>query len=180
MPFGKWPSGFMVNLDELERQMRLELIDDEPRAAVAGIHDNFQRLELRHINIGQQVLDVGGHDIDAMAHAGARCALGNSLALRKAANFLKTVIAADGLGLLAHELHAVVVGRIVAGGDHDAAVVATIEGREIHALGAAHADVVYIDAAVGQTAAHRIRETGAAQADIAADDDAPAARGTVR
>ena len=39
-----------------------------------------------------------------------------------AANVLEAGVGADGLALLAHQLQAVVVRRIVAGGDHDAAV----------------------------------------------------------
>ena len=76
-----------------------------------------------------------------------------------------------GATLFAHEFHAVVVGRVVARGDHDAAVVAAGEGREIHALGAAQADVVHIDAAVGQAAAQRVGEGGARVADVAPDGD---------
>jgi hypothetical protein len=58
----------------------------------------------------------------------------------------------------------------MAGGDHDATIVATVERGKIHALGAAHADVKYIDATVGETLAHSVGETLAAQADVAADD----------
>ena len=36
----------MIDLDELNRQMRLELIDDQAGAPVTGIDDHFQRLEL--------------------------------------------------------------------------------------------------------------------------------------
>src|SRR4029079_1075823 len=32
----------MIDLDELERQMRLELIDDQPGAAVAGVDDELE------------------------------------------------------------------------------------------------------------------------------------------
>jgi hypothetical protein len=35
---------FVVNLDEFERQVRLQLIDDEAGTAVAGIHDDLQGL----------------------------------------------------------------------------------------------------------------------------------------
>ena len=60
-PFGKRAVGLVVNLDELERQVRLELVDDQARAAVAGVHDDLQRLELRAIDVPQQVRDVAGH-----------------------------------------------------------------------------------------------------------------------
>ena len=161
----------VVHLDELERQVRLELIDDQAGAAVTGVDDDLERLQCRLVDIGQQVCDVGLRGVGRDARALARRA-GKLPGFGKLADVLKSVVAADGLGLLAHEFHAVVIGRIVAGGDHDAAVVAAVEGRKIHALRAAHTDVVDIDATVGQTAAHRIGEFGARQADVAADHDA--------
>ena len=75
----------MVNLDEFERQMRLELIDDQSRAAVAGVHDDLQGLQLRHVDVGQQVLDIGVGGIDAMTHAHALRAF-KLAALGKGAN----------------------------------------------------------------------------------------------
>ena len=60
----------------------------------------------------------------------------------------------------------------MAGRDHDAAIVAAVEGGEVHAFRAAHTDVVHVDAAVGQSPAYRIGESRAAQADIAADNHA--------
>ena len=56
---GKCPSGSVVHLDELERQMRLQLVDDEARAAVAGIDHDLEGLELADVDIGQQMRDVG-------------------------------------------------------------------------------------------------------------------------
>ena len=118
----------------------------------------FKGFSFGDIDVGQQMLDIGVRGIDAMPHAAALRVF-KLAALGKSANLRQAIVAADGLGLLAHEFHAVVIGRIVAGGDHDAAVVAAVEGGKVHALGAAYADVIHIDAAVGQTAAHRIGET---------------------
>ena len=36
-PLREFAVGLVVHLDELERQVRLELVDDEARAAVAGV-----------------------------------------------------------------------------------------------------------------------------------------------
>ena len=44
---GKAAIGVVVDLDELDRQVRLELIDDQSGAAIAGVHHDFERLELR-------------------------------------------------------------------------------------------------------------------------------------
>ena len=93
------------------------------------------------------------------ARLGANCA-----ALGEAANLLQAVVGADRLRLLADEFHPVVVGRVVAGGHHDAAVVAAVEGGEVHTLGAADPDVVDIDAAVGQAAAQRVGEAARSRA----------------
>src|ERR1700738_3319664 len=99
------------------------------------------------------MLDVGLCDVDTVARPEAppRGELGS---FRKGADLREAVIAADRLGLLTHELHAVVVGRVMARGDHDAAVVAAVEGREIHPFRAAHPDVDDIHAAVVQAAAY--------------------------
>ena len=85
---------------------------------------------------------------------------------------MRPVSALMGFDLLAHELHAVVVRRIVAGGDHDAAVEAYGEGGEVDALGAAEADVVDVDARIGEAADQRVAELVAREADVAADADA--------
>ena len=162
----------MVHLDELEGQVRLELIHDEPGAAVAGIDHDFQALELSHIDVRQQMRRC--------TPAWCRCC-----AERRGARLLETAQRSAkprisrrplspliGFDCSAHELHAVVVRRIVAGRDHDAAVVAAVEGREIHPLGAADADVVDVDAAVGQAAAQRVGEPRAREPDVAPDHHA--------
>ena len=70
-------------------------------------------------------------------------------------------IAADGTGILAHELHAVVVGRVVARGHHDAAVKFVGKGCEVHAFRTAEADVGDVAAAVHEPALQRIRKLAA-------------------
>ena len=83
---------------------------------------------------------------------------------------MRPVSALIGRRLLAHELHAVVVGRVVARGHHDAAVEPLGEGREVHALGAAQADVGDVDAAVDAgRGISAVGELRAGQADVAAD-----------
>ena len=88
---------------------------------------------------------------------------------------LRPRVGADGLALLAHQLEAVVVGRIVAGGDHEAAVELPVEGGEVHALGAAQADVDHVDAGIGEAADQCLRELLAGEADVAAHRDASSA-----
>ena len=86
------------------------------------------------------------------------------------ADVLQAVVAADRPRALAHELHAVVVRRVVARRDHDAAVHLARERREVDDLGAAEADVVDVDARVEQALLERLAELLARQADVATDD----------
>ena len=159
----------VVHLDELERQERLELVDDQPRAAVAGVHDDLERLQLRAIDVRQQVLDVLGHDVhgEALTDARGRRELAR---LCDPADVLQAVVAADRPRALAHELHAVVVRRVVARRDHDAAVHFARERREVHDLGAAEADVVDVHARIEQPLLEGLAELLARQADVAPDD----------
>ncbi len=85
---------------------------------------------------------------------------------------MQAAVGADRLRLLAHELHAVVVRRVVAGGDHDAAVEALGEGGEVDPFRAAEADVGDVDAGVGQAPDQCLAELFAGEADVAADADA--------
>ena len=40
-----------MDLDELERQVRLETVDDHARAAVAGVDHDLERLELAQVDV---------------------------------------------------------------------------------------------------------------------------------
>ena len=88
------------------------------------------------------------------------------------ADVLEPRIAADRARLVADELEPVVVRRVVARGDHDAAVEPERRGREIDVLGAAEADVHDIDAGVVESADQGVGELLAGMADVAADGDA--------
>ncbi len=157
------------NLDELERQMRLEEVDDRAGAAVAGIDDDLERCERVEVDVRQQMLDVGGLDVD-LPHLAAR---GDGrpelVTFREAADVLQAGVGADRPRPLADEFHAVVVRRIVAGRDHDAAVELHAERREIGELRAADADVEHVDAGVRQPLHERDREPRARAANVAAD-----------
>ena len=163
--------GLVVQLDEFEGQPRFEAVHDEAGAAVSGIHHDLQGLELAELDIGQEMLDVGGRGVDALPPAAGARVL-EPAALGDRADFLQAVVARDRFRLFPHELHAVVVRGVVAGGDHDAAVVAAVEGRKIHALGAADADVENVRAALRQAAAERIGERLARQSNVAPDHHA--------
>ena len=95
-PVRKMPVRLMMNFDELERQMRFELVDDESGAAVAGIHHNFERFQRRQVHIGQEVAHIGFGGIDAMPHTQARRG-GEPAELGKPADVGQTIVAADRL-----------------------------------------------------------------------------------
>ncbi len=50
--------GLVIDLDELERQVRLELVDDQPGAAVAGIDHDLEALELVGRHVAEQVPQI--------------------------------------------------------------------------------------------------------------------------
>src|SRR5690606_30096956 len=158
----------VMELHELERQVRLEQVHDRARAAVAGVHDDLQGLQRLAIDVAQQVLDVRRPDVDRLDRAFA-LGLAERLALRDRLDVLEAGIGADRPRLLADHLHAVVVRRIVARGDHDAAVELLVESGEVDDLGADDADIEHVDARVGEAARERRREGRARQADIAPD-----------
>ena len=112
-----------------------------------------------------------GLDVD-LPHLAARGDRRPELvALRERADVLQARVGADRARLLAHELHAVVVRRIVARRDHDAAVELAAERREIGELRAADADVEHVDAGVREALDERRRERRARGANVAADGD---------
>ena len=56
----------------------------------------------------------------------------------------------------------------MAGGDHDAAVKAAIEGRKVHTLGAAQADVADIHTRVDEASDEPVAQLRTAEADVTA------------
>ena len=55
---GKVAVRLVAQLDKRKRQMRFEPIDNAPGAAVAGVDDDAQGLQSRHVNIAQQMFDI--------------------------------------------------------------------------------------------------------------------------
>ncbi|MNV21518.1 hypothetical protein D3C71_1124560 [compost metagenome] len=107
----------VADAHELERQVRRQQINDGTCATIAGIDHQLQRLQCGHIHIAQQMLDIGALVVlGNLAGAGwQRCAV---IGGNRVGNGEQASIRTDRLGLLTHQLHAVVVHRVVAGGDH--------------------------------------------------------------
>ena len=84
---------------------------------------------------------------------------------------LLNLLAVDG-ALADHHLEAVVIARVVAGGDHHAAVGRKVEHRKIEHRGGHHADVHDVAAGGQQTLAEQVAVAVGAQAAVAAQSDA--------
>ena len=78
-----------MDFDKFEGQMRLQRIHHPARAAITCRADNFQRLERRHVDIGQQMLEIGTLGVSSRQRAprlrsGEVIGLGERPNLRKA------------------------------------------------------------------------------------------------
>jgi hypothetical protein len=150
---GEMAVRFVLDADELKRQMRRELVDHQAGAAVAGVDHDLQRFQSIALHVAKQVLDVGG----LVAHHARRGGAGGDrglVASGKVADREQAAVAADRARAFAHQFHAVVVHRVVTGGDHDAAGCLQMIRLEVDLFGATHADVDQLAAggvkAIGQ------------------------------
>ena len=84
----------------------------------------------------------------------------------KILDILESRVAGNRDRLFADQLHAVIVFRIMAGRDHDAAVQSQMERGEINHLGAALPDVHHVTARLRQAARQRLRDRRTGQPDI--------------
>ena len=159
-----------MNLDELERKALFETVERYPRAAVAGVDDDLERFQPLRVNVAEHVFDVGVEDVRRRAlAAGVGFAL---VSLGQCLDFSEARIRTDRFRRLADELEPVVVGRVMAGRDHDAAVRLEVHDPEIDHLGAAKTDVEHLDAGLFEPPRHGIGKLLARQAHVAPDDDA--------
>ncbi len=160
---------FVADADELERQVRGQQVDDRARAAVTGIHHQLQRLEPAGIDIAEQVLDVGALVVLGNLPGTRRLGLGR-IGGNRVGDCEQAGIGADRPGILLDQLHAVVIHRVVAGGDHHAAGRAQMVGLEIDFFRAAQADVDHLAPGTTQAGGQCILQRRAGQAHIVAED----------
>lgn len=162
--------GLVMHLDERERQALLDRIDDHAGDAVAGVDDDLERLELGHVDVAEQVPDVAfaiAHfRDDGFALWAFRGRGGDGFF-----DLAQAGVARDRDRSAAHELHAVVVHRVVARGDFDAAVDAGLLRGPVDFLGAAEADVEHFDAARVEAVRERLQQRQRGMADVAAECD---------
>ena len=73
-----------------------------------------------------------------------------ALGLGNAMNVDEAAVGAERFCTLAHKLEAVVVDRVVARGNHDAAAELQVKGGKINMFGAAQAEIEDVNAAIGK------------------------------
>ena len=161
--------GLVIDLDELERQVRLERSTMSPAPPLPALTTTLSARSCATIHVTEQVLEVLAADVERSVAPGACRLRREPPTFDERAHLLEAGVGADGARSLAHELHAVVVRRIVARGHHDPAIEPSGEGREVGALGTPEADIEHIGSAVAQAALHRRGERRARQADVVAD-----------
>ena len=158
----------MVQLDELERQQRFQCVDHFTGATVAGVDHQLQRLECAGIDVAEQVGDVTCAVLQRVV-AALNLGIDKLATLGQPFDLEQAGVAADWPGVVAHQLHAVVILGIVAGRDHDAAIELVVEGGKVDLLGAALADVIDIDPALAQAAHHLGGHLRTGEADVVPD-----------
>ena len=138
--------------------------------AVAGVDRDLERLDRVALDEAEAVLgEVVEHfpAFELTQHLAERA----DVAARQAvAQRAQAGVERDRLRAVAGELHAVVVGRIVRGRDHDTAGESIAAHGEIERVGRDQADVGHVRAALGRTARQRFEESRARRAHVPADD----------
>ncbi|SAJ11139.1 Uncharacterised protein [Klebsiella aerogenes] len=139
------------------REAFLHLINHMPRRPVAGVNHQLQRTgEVRQVHVAHQVVNVLlQHRNLAQGPATCRVHRRELVFLRQALNIAQPGIAADGLRILAHQFHAVVVHRVVARGHLDTAIHPEVEGGKVDLFGTAQADIQHVGAGVHQPSGQR-------------------------
>ena len=167
----------VVHLDEGHRHVQrlkagFQGIDNRTGRAVTGVNDQLQRLEVRHVDVAEQVVNVLFLQVDFFVATALRLVDRREIVgFRQALHVAQAGVAADRTRALAHQLHAVVVHRVVAGGHFDTAVHAQVEGGKVNLFGPGKTDVQHVHARVLQPFRQRQLEGFAGQTHVAAQHD---------
>ena len=167
--------GRMVGEGAVDLEVHLHAVDggavedqrgELARDPVGGVHDHAVRPQGRGVDEGTQVGDVGGVQVDALV-AGAGAAR-RQLDERLAAllELGDALLAAERQGAVADQLHAVVLRRVVRGGDHDAAVEAPRGDAEVQHLRGHEAEVHRGGAGGGGAGGERLEQAGGRRARV--------------
>ena len=118
----------VVNLDKFNRHLKLletrfDSIDNVTCSAVAGVDDQLQRFEVSRIHIAQQMIHIFFFNRYCfVAAASGRIHRSEVIIFCQTLNIAQTGIAADRFSLATHQLHSVVIHRIMTGRHFYAAI----------------------------------------------------------
>ena len=169
--------GRVVDLDEFERQVFLEQVDDRPGAAVAGVADDLERLQVQPFDLFQEPLHIGVLAEQRRQHPALGVVADDrefALRIDKILERFERIVARGGACAVQHHLDAVVVPRIVAGRHHEPGIGTAVVGVEIDLLRPALAERQDIDTAVEQPLRDRKCERRAVLPHVVADNHAAA------
>ena len=171
---GKGTVRLMVKPHELKRQMLRQEVHDSPGTAIAAVDDDLKRRKLPRLDVAQQVPDIVALVVVPEETSGRSGGAGQVACCDQPGHLFQPRFAGDRPRPFNYQLHAVVVGRIVAGGDDHAPVDAVrfhAEGGVIDLFGAAEPQIDYVGAHLLQAFCQRCAKFLAAQPDIASDHD---------
>ena len=155
---------FAEQRNDLAAETLEQFRSDRAGDAVAAVHDDLQRAG--EFDVADDLVNVGGLDVGAAAFALAVLQVAGLDALLEVLDRVERQRrAAD------DHLQAVVVGRVVAAGDRDAAIAAEFVGGEVGHRGRHAADVDGVHAGGTDAVHQRAGQFGAGQAAVAADGD---------
>ena len=127
---GEGAVGREVQRHQLEIQTGRHEAELEPTHAVAGVRDDLELAA--EVRLADDHVDIGLGEVAAAQRAFVP-GLGEVAATDARLHRPDALLAAQRHGLLAAQLEADVLGRVVAGGDHDAAVeVAVADAKAMH------------------------------------------------
>lgn len=170
---------FEVERDDGEGEVAEDGGDGVAAHAVAGVDDDLERADAAHVDQRAEVRGVVGEGVAAAEGAGGGGGGGGrggvvQPALDEGADVGEAGVLADGGGSGAAELDAVVLRRVVRGGEHRAGQVEGA-GGVVELVGGAEADLDHVEALLGGAPGEGVREARRGGAHVVADDDRPAA-----
>ena len=152
----------------LERQAVEDRLHHRPRHAVGAVEHDLERRDRARVDDREAALREALQHV-ALPELPGRLGRPELARERAVAHLLDAAVAAQRQRRAAHDLHAVVLLRVVRGGDDQPALVAVLADGVIEHLGADEADVVDVAAGVERAAHGRLAQLRRGQPHVAAD-----------
>ncbi len=159
---------FEVEGHDLQRQPLLQNGRDRvPAHAVAGVHHDLQRTGAGQVDQAAQVVGVVGQQVPLRHRAPGAVVLGHAL-LGETADLVQTGLRADRSRAGPAHLDAVVLGGVVAGGEHGAR---KVEGARavVEQVGGAEPGEHHVDALGGDPLGEGVGEVGRGGSHVVGD-----------